>query len=380
MKICHVFPFYSIKYAGGTCDLIYKIIKYQLKSNVSPTVISGDYNFDKDLANKIPKAEYIILKSYLNHLGFYFMPSLFKFCFYNLKKYDYIHFHAYRTFQNLVIYFFCRLYNVPYIIDAHGSAPYAKRKRFLKKIFDFFFGKSILKNAHKVVAETNIGIDEYLEITNDIEKKKLVVLSPPFDTDQFIDLPSKGFFRKKFDIDKNDKLILFLGRVHYIKGIDFLIKGFKIFSQKFTNTKLAIVGSDDGHMNELKTLTRKLNIFNKVIFTGFLDGSHKLSCLVDADIVTQTSRQEQGAWAPFEAVLCGTPIIVTSHTGSGEDVRKISAGELVDFDDNEGLSEKFDEIFNNYKYHVEKTLIAKKNLIDNYSFRGRIHEYLNLYK
>ena len=63
-----------------------------------------------------------------------------------------------------------------------------------------------------------------------------------------------------------------------------------------------IVGSDDGHMDECKELAIKLNIKDKVFFTGFIGGSDKNSALVDADVVLQMSRQEQGAWAPLEGV------------------------------------------------------------------------------
>ena len=69
------------------------------------------------------------------------------------------------------------------------------------------------------------------------------------------------------------------------------------------------------------------------------------SALVDAEIVVQLSRFEQGAWAPLEGVLCKTPIIVTADTGTGEDVKRLNAGYLVDFDNNEILGSKQSLIF-----------------------------------
>ena len=75
---------------------------------------------------------------------------------------------------------------------------------------------------------------------------------------------------------------------------------------------------------------------------SFLEGNDKNSALVDAEIVAQMSRQEQGAWAPLEGVLCKTPIIVTADTGTGEDVKRLNAGYLVDFDNNEIIDELYD--------------------------------------
>ena len=46
MKILHAFVFFSIKHAGGTSDLMYKIAKAQKKAGLSPIILSGDYKFD----------------------------------------------------------------------------------------------------------------------------------------------------------------------------------------------------------------------------------------------------------------------------------------------------------------------------------------------
>ena len=62
------------------------------------------------------------------------------------------------------------------------------------------------------------------------------------------------------------------------------------------------------------------------------------------------SRFEQGAWAPLEGVLCKTPIIVTADTGTGEDVKRLNAGYLVDFDNNEMLAQTIIDILNDCKY------------------------------
>ena len=199
----------------------------------------------------------------------------------------------------------------------------------------------------------------------------MVVLSPPFDTDEFLKLPNKGQFRKSIGLDEDIPLIMFIGRVHHIKGNDFLIRGFAELLKHKQNAVLVIVGSDDGHMEECKNLSANLGIKEKVLFPGFLSGNDKNAALVDANIVAQMSRQEQGAWAPFEAVLCNTPIITTDHTGAGEDVKRLDAGETVNFDDTQGLCNTMTNILNNYdnaKKRQKELLHIELKL----SFNGRI--------
>src|SRR5207245_11567707 len=97
----------------------------------------------------------------------------------------------------------------------------------------------------------------------------------------------------------------------------------------------------------------------KVRFTGFLGGEDKLAALVDADVVVQTSRYEQGAWAPFEAVLCGTPIVVSRNSGAGEDVKRIDAGYLVDFGDRAELRDTLAYVLDHPDEARQKARTAK---------------------
>ena len=116
-----------------------------------------------------------------------------------------------------------------------------------------------------------------------------------------------------------------------------------------------------------------------LLFTGFLGGEHKNSALVDAEIVVQLSRFEQGAWAPLEGVLCKTPIIVTSDTGTGEDVKRLNAGYLVDFDNNVMLDNTIIDILNDYDEAKKLTLSAREYIIENLSMNARVGEYTELY-
>ncbi len=379
MKILHSFILFSVKVGGGTSDLIFKICKAQVKAGFKPSVITGSYAFDQKLADSLNGVDVFVERTLFYKQGFSIMPSLINWCRKNLHKFDIVHMHVYRSFQNVVLYYFCRKYNIPYVMDAHGSVPYFTRKNFIKKIFDNLIGKKILKNASILIAETQVGVEEYFQLCNTLNKENIVVLSPPFDTDEYVTLPKRGSFRKKFNIYHDEKVISFLGRVHYIKGNDFLIKGFSNFIENNPNSKLVIIGPDDGHMAECKKIVNDLKINEKVIFTGFLSGEYKNSALVDSDIVVQLSRQEQGAWAPLEAVLCERPIVVTAHTGTGEDIKRLDAGYLVDFNDIEGLSNVFKFIFNNYDLAIKKTLKAKIYIEKNLSFNSRVGEYTNIY-
>ena len=110
-----------------------------------------------------------------------------------------------------------------------------------------------------------------------------------------------------------------------------------------------------------------------------MGGKDKNEALVASDIVVQLSRFEQGAWAPMEGVLCGTPIVVTSDTGTGEDVKRLKAGYTVDFDDVKMLSTTFDNILQNYDEALKVTSTARTFIIENLSMNARVGEYYDLF-
>ncbi len=380
LTVCHAFLFFSIRFAGGTSDFMFKIARAQSVAGQKPIIYTGDYRLDDELVAKLPEVDVRVEKSYLDRAGFSIMPGLIGRARREVPTLDVVHMHVFRTFQNVVLYFFCRKFNVPYVMDAHGAVPYYRRKRFLKKIFDKIWGRQILRNASFLLAETQVGVQEYLDIDAGIDRARIVVLSPPFDTDEFAILPARGAFRNEIGIGATDPVIMFMGRVHHIKGNDFLIRGFAETMRTHRDAWLVIVGGDDGHMEECKALARKLNVLERVLFPGFLAGNKKLSALVDADVVAQMSRQEQGAWAPIEAVLCGTPIVVSAHTGAGEDVRRLDAGETVDFGDVPGLAAKLDYLLKHPDEAKARTLRAKAMIEKNLSFKSRVGEYLDLYR
>lgn len=378
MRILHSYLFFSIKFAGGTSDLMFKILKIQSKTS-DPVLLTGDYKFDANLFNQLNNVSIIKTRSFFDGLGLSIMPGLPLALWSNRHKFDYVHMHIYRTFQSAILFIYCTIFKIPYVIDAHGAVPYHSKKIKLKKLFDFILGRAMLRRARWLVAETDVGAAEYLQIEPNLDRKKIRILSPPFDTSEYLDLPAAGDFRKKFGIDSNKKLVAFLGRLHECKGNDFLIRAFASLLEKRTDIHLALIGPDDGHEQLLRALVEELDIYDHVTFTGFVGGREKNEALGETDIVVQLSRFEQGAWAPIEGVLCGKPIIVTSHTGAGEDVRRLNAGYLVDFDRNDQFCERCNYILDNYGEAKARTMRARDFIIQNLSMDARVGEYYGLF-
>lgn len=294
---------------------------------------------------------------------------------------DVIHLHDFRNFQTIIVHYYTKRYAIPYVLDAHGSTPrMTEMKRDFKWLFrwlfDIVFGNRILKGACRCIAETEVGVNEYKELG--VNQDKIVLITPPFSIEEFSHLPPPDIFRQKYNI-KEKHIVVFLGRIHHIKGIDFLVESFNELIQDRNDVILVVVGPDDGYKSALEELIDKLNLSDKILFTGILSGDDKLSALVDADVLVQTSRYEQGAWAPFEAILCNTPIIVSSNSGAGEDVKKIDAGYLVEWGNKKELEDAMQKILDDPTEAMVKTQKAKEYIIKNLSMEKNVEKYEKVY-
>ncbi len=77
-------------------------------------------------------------------------------------------------------------------------------------------------------------------------------------------------FRSRLQISEKDQVVLFVGRVDKRKGLDILVRALPSVIKKVPNTRLVVVGRDDGHLEECVNLARTLNCEDKIAITGQL--------------------------------------------------------------------------------------------------------------
>ena len=343
-------------------------------------IYTSDFKLDQEYIDSLQAVKVCPFHNWLNSLGVCFTPGMVTEVKQKLKDFDIVHLHWHRSFQAIVIHHYAKIYNIPYVVDDHGT-PHSKvvvkgLKRLLWWLFDVAFGYRILRDASKVVAETEIGVNEYKELG--VNKDKIALITPPFAIEEFSQLPSLGLFRQEYNI-KEKHIVLFLGRIHWVKGLDFLVESFYELTKSRSDVILIIMGNDDGYKSTLNKLIGKLNLSDKVLFTGFLGGDEKLSALVDADVLVQTSVYEQGTGVPYEAVLCNTPVVVSKHTGCGENVELIDAGYLVEYGNIDDLKNKIQYVLDNPAEAQKKTQKAKEYIEANLSLEKGIEKYEELY-
>jgi len=171
----------------------------------------------------------------------------------------------------------------------------------------------MLKNASKVIALNPTEAQQYVNIG--IPKDKIETIPNGINLSKYRDLPMRGSFRKRFAISNNEKIVLYLGRIHKVKGLDILAEAFASVVAMLQDVKLVIVGPDDGYLEELERLIKVLGIENNVHVVGPVYGLDKLAAYRDADVYVLPSRYETFPMSVLEAVACGTPVILSENCG-----------------------------------------------------------------
>ncbi|MBQ9657574.1 MAG: glycosyltransferase family 4 protein [Clostridia bacterium] len=123
-------------------------------------------------------------------------------------------------------------------------------------------------------------------------------------------------FRRRYAMD-NEKIILFMGRLVYEKGIQHLIAAMPKILSGYHDTKLVIAGKGP-MLDELKEEARNLGIENKVCFAGYMNGKDVQKLYKAADISVFPSTYEPFGIVALEAMLAENPIVVSDIGGLNE--------------------------------------------------------------
>lgn len=107
------------------------------------------------------------------------------------------------------------------------------------------------------------------------------------------------------------RTLLFLGRIHPKKGLDFLIKAWQVVSPRFPEWHLRIIGPDnDGYLPRIEALASELKLA-RIAFYGPLYGEAKLNAYREAELFVLPTHSENFGMTVAEALAAGTPAIVT---------------------------------------------------------------------
>jgi glycosyltransferase involved in cell wall biosynthesis len=249
------------------------------------------------------------------------------------------------------------------------------------RIFLNKLNRIMSRNSDSIFAMGTKSYESYLEMGVNPNK---IIMYPQCSLD-YSNKPTENF-KKSFHLTEY-KVILFLGRLVRLKGVQYLMRAFSRLEKENADAFLIIAG--DGPMNsELKKIAADLNIQN-ILFTGAVAKKNIASYYELCDVFVLPSIIFKNAYEPWglvvnEAMAFGKPVITTFAVGSGKDFVLDGYNGFIVEDKNE------DELFHSLKYIISnsdlalqmglrsKTIFNKLNNID--QFYSHLKEAIEITK
>ncbi len=125
------------------------------------------------------------------------------------------------------------------------------------------------------------------------------------------------FDPEKYSIKRDEKIVLFLGRITMQKGPEYFLAAAKKVLEVMENVKFVMAGSGDMIRRTIE-LAAGMGIGHKVLFTGFLRGQDVERVFKMADLYVMPSVSEPFGIAPLEAIANDVPVLISKQSGVSE--------------------------------------------------------------
>ncbi len=230
--------------------------------------------------------------------------------------YDVLHVHAPFSYPSLAACSAARYRRVPYVYRTLGTMdPWSLRHRAWKK-WPYY----------QLLEKRNLRAAAVVHVTSEMERQALDDLGFGARTCAIgygVQLP-RAVQRSASETLR----ILFIGRLHPIKGLPVLLDAVaKLPDMSGRAWRLDIGGGgDDAHRAELEAQARSLGIAARVRFFGFVHGDEKARLLADSDVFVLPSHHENFGLAALEAMGVGLPAVVSDGVALSSEIDAAGAG------------------------------------------------------
>ena len=223
--------------------------------------------------------------------------------------------------------------------------------------------KELIDNADVVVTVSRRLKEEITALYNADERKVSVIYN--------------AINREKFNgikRDSNRKVVLYVGRLSVQKGIDNLIRAFKIVSKKNDDALLYIIG-EGPELSNLIHLSINLDLSDKVIFLGRVPDAEMEMLYSIANVFVMPSVSEPFGIVALEAIASNVPTIVSSQSGVSEIIKNTLT---VDFWDTEQMADLILGLLDYSEINKEMSKNAYKEL-DSITWEKAAEKFIETY-
>lgn len=333
MRVLHVIP--SIAQVRGgpsraVLDMVAALQANEIDVEIATTNDNGDRLLDVPLGEKtmydgLPIYFFARFSPPISSLReFAFSGAFTTWLLQNIANYDLIHVHALFSYTSTAAMAVARLRQIPYLTTPHGLLCEWSLQQGARKKQTYL----------DLIERANLDRSQALHVTCQQEQDDVLALdlkSPTFVlplglTAHPQPIPDAAIrLRQSLDCAVDEPIILFLSRLHYKKGLNYLIPALgKLVHHRFT---FIIAGNGTPEYEaEIQLLLGVAGIAERTRMVGFVEGISKDLFIQGASLFALTSHSENFGIAVLESLVVGTPVLVTPGVGLASVVREQELG------------------------------------------------------
>lgn len=323
MKILMLTWEYPPRIVGGIARVVHDLSKRLIKDGHEVTVVTYRDNADVPEYENDKGVNVYRVDNYMIHPN-NFIDWIMQLNFNMLSKateiinkeggFDVIHAHDW-----LVTYAAKSLknaYNIPIVATIHATE--AGRNSGIHDETQRYINDTewlLTYEATEVIVNSNYMKNEIQRLFG-LPFDKINVIPNGINLSNFTGIERDYDFRRQYAMD-NEKIILYVGRLVYEKGVQHLIAAMPKILSNYNDAKLIIAGRG-GMMDELRAEASNLGLNDKIYFTGYLNSKQVQKMYKCADVAVFPSTYEPFGIVALEAMLAGVPTVVSDVGGLDE--------------------------------------------------------------
>lgn len=317
MKILHVVPtYFPARRYGGPIVAVHGLCKALVarghEVHVFTTNVDGDRTLDVPAGTPVSLDGVNVHYFASPYRRLYWSPEMGRALARQVRTCDIVHIHAVYLWPGVAAARAAKRANVPYVISPRGMLVgelIRRKSRFVKTMWLRFAERRGFANAAAI------------HFTSELERVEAGRVGVPLPNPVVI--PNGIEIEPRPDVARDDKTLVFLGRVNWKKGLDRVIDALP----QLPGVRLLIAGNDEeGLTPPLLARAEQRGVRERVEFVGPVYGAAKNELLAKAALFVLTSTSENFGNAVLEALAMETPAVLSEGVGLAEEVVRANAG------------------------------------------------------
>jgi phosphoheptose isomerase len=280
-----------------------------------------------------------------------FAENVLAFCRRERRPYDLMHANFFMS--GLVAAEVKRTLGTPFVITFHALG---KVRRLHQGTADGFpdarFGieERVAREADRIIAECPQDEDDLVRLYG-ADPAKVRIVPCGFDHDELWPVP-KAEARERLGLDRDERVVLQLGRMVPRKGVEDVIRGFGKLAERGVDAHLLVVGGETPdpdpvatpEIGRLMRVAERIRVEDRVTFTGSRERETLRDYYSSADVFVTMPWYEPFGITPVEAMACGTPVVGSEVGGVKYSVVDGETGYLVPARDADALADALERL------------------------------------